>query len=156
MNRLWVDADACPREVREVILRAAARTNITTVLVANKVIPSGPNPMVTHVLVSGGADVADDHIVVHAVAGDIAITADIPLAARLVPNRVVVIDHRGEVLDAENIGERLSVRDFMTEARDVGMATHGPKAYSPRDKQRFASALDATLQRVKQANAKKS
>ena len=148
-HRIWLDADACPRDVKEVVFRASGRTGTAVVLVANKAMftPAG-NALVTMVQVSGGADVADDHIVAHAIAGDLVVTADIPLAARLVPLRVVVIDPRGELLDAENIGERLSVRDFMSDVRDTGVLTGGPRAYSPRDKQRFASALDAALQRA--------
>jgi uncharacterized protein len=146
--KVWVDADACPREVKEVIIKASARTNMAVVLVANKVIATGPNALVSHILVSGGADIADDYIVVHAVAHDICITADIPLAARLVPNKVVVIDHRGELLDDDNIGERLSVRDFMTDARDIGLQTTNQKPFTPRDKQRFASTLDAALHKA--------
>ena len=144
--RIWLDADACPRDVKEVVFRASGRTGTPVVLVANKAMftPAG-SPLITMVQVSGGADVADDHIVAHAAAFDIAVTADIPLAARLVPLKVTVIDPRGERLDEENIGERLSVRDFMADVRDTGVMTGGPRAYSARDKQRFASALDAAL-----------
>jgi hypothetical protein len=101
--------------------------------------------------VAGGPDVADDHIVAHAIAGDIVVTADIPLAARLVPLRVHVLDPRGELYDEESIGERLSVRDFMADARDLGMVTGGPSAFSARDKQRFAAALDRLLHRARAA-----
>jgi uncharacterized protein YaiI (UPF0178 family) len=101
------------------------------------------------VQVAGGPDVADDHIVAHAVAGDLAVTADIPLAARLVAKAVITLNPRGEEYDAENIGERLSVRDFLSEARDNGIVTGGPSAYGPKDKQRFANALDRALQRMK-------
>ena len=150
--RIWVDADACPRDVKEVIFRASGRTQARVVLVANKAMftPAG-SPLITLVLVSGGADVADDHIVAQAAAGDVVVTADIPLAARLVPLKVVVIDPRGELFDADNIGERLSVRDFMADVRDSGVTTGGPRAYSARDKQRFASALDAALQRAQRS-----
>jgi uncharacterized protein YaiI (UPF0178 family) len=95
--------------------------------------------------VAGGPDVADDHIAEHAGKGDVAITADIPLAARLVDKRVIVITPRGEELDEENVGERLSMRDFMTDLRDVGVMTGGPKAFSDRDKNQFANALDRAL-----------
>lgn len=146
--RIWLDADACPRDVKEVVFRASGRTGTAVVLVANKAMfTPAHSPLITMVQVSGGADVADDHIVGHAAAGDIVITADIPLAARLVPMRVVVIDPRGERLDDDNIGERLSVRDFMADVRDTGVVTGGPRPYSPRDKQRFASTLDAALLR---------
>jgi uncharacterized protein YaiI (UPF0178 family) len=95
--------------------------------------------------------VADDHIVSNALAGDVAITADIPLAARLVDKLLTVLNPRGEEYDRENIGERLSVRDFLTEARENGIVTGGPKAYGPKDKQRFANALDRALQRMSRA-----
>ena len=150
--RIWVDADACPRDVKEVIFRASGRTQARVVLVANKAMfPPAGSPLITLVLVSGGADVADDHIVAQAAAGDVVVTADIPLATRLVPLKVVVIDPRGELFDADNIGERLSVRDFMADVRDSGVTTGGPRAYSARDKQRFASALDAALQRAQRS-----
>jgi uncharacterized protein YaiI (UPF0178 family) len=95
--------------------------------------------------VGSGLDVADDHIVAHAEAGDLAITADIPLAARLVEKRVMVIDPRGDIYDEENVRERLSVRDFMAGVREAGVITGGSPAWGPRDKQRFADALDRTL-----------
>ena len=149
--RIWIDADASPRDAKDVVFRASQRTGVPVSLVANKpmFIPSGA--LVSLIVVAGGPDVADDHIAANAQAGDIVITADIPLAARLVPLAVAVIDPRGVVFDDDNIGERLSVRDFMSEVRDAGVATGGPRPYGPRDKQRFASALDAALQRARAA-----
>ena len=145
--KIWIDADACPRDVKEVVFKASARLSIPVVLVANKAMHKPPAfPLVTMDQVKGGPDVADDHIVEHAAQGDLAITADIPLAARLVEKRVHVIDPRGEVYDEDNVRERLSVRDFMADARDIGVVTGGPSAFSPRDKQRFAAALDRALQ----------
>jgi uncharacterized protein YaiI (UPF0178 family) len=146
--RIWIDADACPREVKELVFRAGERLRIAVMVVANKAMFVPSSALVSMVQVSGGPDVADDHIVERSLAGDLAITADIPLAARLVEKRVVVLNPRGEEYDAENIGERLSVRDFLTEARDLGIATGGPSAYGPKDKQRFANALDRALFRV--------
>ena len=145
--RIWIDGDACPREVKDVIYRAAQRTGVDVTLVANKAMFVPPHVKLVHV--NGGPDVADDKIAADAAAGDIAITGDIPLAARLVPKGVVVIDTRGDLLDADNVGERLSVRDFMSDARDAGMVTGGPRPFTARDKQRFASALDAALHRAK-------
>jgi uncharacterized protein len=145
---IWVDADACPRDVKDVVFRASARLSLSVTLVANKALFAPPAfPLVKATQVRGGPDVADDHIVEHAKAGDLAVTADIPLAARLVPLRVHVLDPRGEIYDEESIGERLSVRDFMSDARDLGMVTGGPAAFSARDKQRFAAALDRLLHR---------
>jgi uncharacterized protein len=146
--RIWVDADACPRGTKEVLYRACERTTTPLVLVANKAMHIPRSALVSFVLVKGGPDVADDHIAEAAAAGDFAITADIPLAARLVEKGVLVIDPRGEVLDEENVGERLSVRHFMADVRDAGVITGGPSAYGAREKQRFANALDRELQRA--------
>lgn len=151
--RIWIDADACPRDVKDVVFRAAERTGTAVVLVANKAMHVPRSPLVSFVQVKGGPDVADDHIAEHAVAGDLAVTADIPLAARLVEKRAVVLDPRGEEYDEENVRERLSVRDFMAEVRDAGVQTGGPPAWSPRDKQRFANALDRALQRARAGRA---
>jgi uncharacterized protein len=148
--RIWIDADACPRDVKELVFRAGGRLSIPVVVVANKAMHVPSSPLVTMVQVKGGPDVADDHIVANSEPGDLTITADIPLAARLVAKAVIVLNPRGEEYDAENIGERLSVRDSLTEARDVGIVTGGPSAYGPKDKQRFANALDRALYRVSQ------
>lgn len=145
---IWLDGDACPKDVKEVVFRAAGRTGRRAILVANKpMFAAVGNPLVQTVVVAGGPDVADDHIVAHALAGDIVVTADIPLAARLVPLGVFVIEPRGEQFDEENIAERLSVRDFMADVRDTGVSTGGPPPWSARDKQRFASTLDAVLRK---------
>jgi uncharacterized protein YaiI (UPF0178 family) len=117
-------------------------------VVANKYMSLPTASLITMVQVPGGPDVADDHIVEHSLADDLAITADVPLAARLVEKRVLVLNPRGEEYDAENIGERLSIRDFLTEARDNGIVTGGPSAWGPKDKQRFANALDRALFRM--------
>lgn len=151
MPRIWIDADACPREVKELVFRAGERLNTPVVVVANKAMFVPPAAVISMVQVAGGPDVADDHIVSNALAGDLAITADVPLAARLVDKGVTVLNPRGEEYDRENIGERLSVRDFLTEARENGIVTGGPKAYGPKDKQRFANALDRALQRMSRA-----
>jgi uncharacterized protein YaiI (UPF0178 family) len=106
------------------------------------------NPFVTAVQVKGGPDVADRHIAEHAEPGDVAVTADIPLAACLVEKQVIVIDPRGEEYTAENVGERLSVRDFMDGLRGAGVTTGGPRPYHPKDRQAFAVALDRVLTRA--------
>lgn len=144
--KIWVDADAAPQAVKEIVYRAAQRLGIPAALVANRRLstPAG-NPYVSAVWVQGGPDVADRHIAEHARAGDIAITADIPLAADLVDKDVVVLDHRGELLTAENVRERLSIRDFMESLRGSGVETGGAAPYSARDKQAFAGALDRVL-----------
>ncbi len=145
---IWVDADAAPRDVKEIIFRAAKRLAIPTVLVSNQrlSVPAN-NPHVQTVWVQGGPDVADRHIVDHAAAGDLAITADIPLAAILVEQGVIVLDPRGEQYSEENVRERLSVRDFMDSLRGSGVDTGGARPYGAREKQAFAAALDRILQK---------
>jgi uncharacterized protein len=147
---IWVDADAAPRDVKEIVFRAARRIEMPAVLVANQnvAIPAH-NAFVSAIRVQGGPDAADRHIVENAVAGDVAITADVPLAAELVEKSVIVLDPRGEVLDAENVRERLSIRDFMESLRGAGVQTGGSAPYGPREKQAFAAALDRVLARMK-------
>lgn len=146
--KLWIDADAAPKDVKEICYRVSERLALATVLVANQRVqlPLGYVHL-SAVRVDGGPDVADRYIAEHAEAGDVAITADIPLAALLVPNGVIVIDPRGEEYTAESIGERLSVRNFMDGLRGSGVETGGHAAYGPRDKQAFANALDRALRR---------
>jgi uncharacterized protein YaiI (UPF0178 family) len=148
--KLWIDADAAPRDVKEIVFRAAHRLALDTVLVANQRVPLPPgHPTVSAVRVEGGPDVADQHIADHAEAGDVAVTQDIPLAALLVAKGVAVIDPRGVEFTPESIGERLSVRDFMDSLRTAGVDTGGPKPYTPKDKQAFAGALDRALTRAR-------
>lgn len=148
--KIWIDADATPREVKEIVFRAARRLDLDTVLVANRRLDTPPgNPLVSSVQVTGGPDVADQHIVDHAVAGDLVVTQDIPLAALLVPNGIVVLDPRGDEHTAETIGERLSIRDLMESFRGAGVITGGPAPFHPRDKQAFAAALDRALTRMR-------
>ena len=144
--KIWIDADAAPRDVKEIVFRAAKRLSIPVVLVANQRLPIPLNSSyVTATWVKGGPDEADRHIAEHASEGDVAVTADIPLAAALVDKRVVVLDPRGEVYSEENVQERLSIRDFMASLRDSGVETGGPSPYGLRDKRSFAAALDRTL-----------
>lgn len=144
--KLWVDADAVPREVKEVVQNAARRLKIEAVFVANHRVALPPgNPHLSAIRVDGGPDEADRHIAEHAEAGDIAITADIPLASILVDRKVITIDPRGELFSSENIGERLSVRDFMESARGAGIETGGARPFGSKDKQNFANSLDRML-----------
>ena len=148
--KLWVDADAAPKDVKDIVMRAAERLQIDAVLVANQRLFVAPGyRFVTSLRVAGGPDAADDHLAEHAEAGDVAVTADVPLAARLVAKRVTVIDPRGEELTADNVGERLSVRDFMEGLRGAGVVTGGPAAYGTRERQAFAGALDRALARAR-------
>jgi uncharacterized protein YaiI (UPF0178 family) len=147
--KLWIDADAAPREVKEICYRASERLKLTTVLVANSrlQLPAG-YAYLEAVRVEGGPDVADAYIAEHAEAGDVAVTQDIPLAALLVPKGLAVIDPRGEEYTEESIGERLSVRNFMEGLRSTGVQTGGHAAYGAKERQRFANALDRALVRA--------
>lgn len=149
---MWIDADAAPREVKEIVYRASRRLGIETTLVANRRLQTPPgHPLVTAVWVDGGPDVADRHIVEHARHGDLVVTQDVPLAAQLVPNGIAVLDPRGEEHTAETIGERLSVRDFMEALRAAGGVTGGPPPFDARARQAFAGALDRALARLTRA-----
>lgn len=151
--KLWLDADAAPRDVKEVCYRASDRLRLATVLVANQRLQLPPGyAHLSAVRVDGGADVADQYIAEHAKAGDVCVTADIPLAAILVPKGVVVLDPRGDEYTTESIGERLSVRNFMEGLRGVGVDTGGHAAYGAKEKQRFANALDRALTRALRAS----
>jgi len=132
------------------VFRAARRLRLDTVMVANQRLqtPAG-NPHVSAVWVDGGPDVADQHIVEHAERGDLVVTQDIPLAALLVPQGIVVLDPRGEEHTMETIGERLSIRDFMEQARTAGVVTGGPPPFDARARQAFAAALDRALTRLR-------
>lgn len=146
---LWIDADAAPREVKEICFRASERLKLATILVANQRLQLPPGYQhLSAVRVDGGPDVADGYIAEHAVAGDVAVTADIPLAALLVPKGVLVLDPRGDEYTVDSIGERLSVRNFMDGLRATGVETGGPAGYGAREKQAFANALDRALTRA--------
>lgn len=147
--KLWIDADAAPRDVKEIVFRAARRLELQTVLVANQRLPLPPgNPFISAVRVEGGPDVADRHIADSAEPGDVAVTADIPLAAALVEKQVFVIDPRGDEYSPDRIGERLAVRDFMDGLRGAGVETGGARPYGEREKKAFAAALDRVLTRA--------
>jgi len=134
--QIWIDADAAPRDVKDLVFRAAKRLQVPAILVANQRLQPPPgNPMVSAVWVDGGPDVADQHIAAEAQAGDLVVTQDIPLAALLVPKGVAVLDPRGDEHTAETIGERLSIRDFMEQARTAGVVTGGPPPFDARAKQ---------------------
>lgn len=148
--RIWIDADAAPRDVKEVLYKTARRLEVEAVLVANQWLTPPPgNPFVSVVRVAGGMDVADQHIADQAEAGDLVVTADIPLAARMVEKQALVIDPRGEQYTEENVGERLAVRDLMDGLRGAGMLENGgPRPYSPKDRQAFSATLDRVLTRA--------
>jgi len=150
--RIWIDADAAPRDAKELVFRAARRLGVPAVLVANQRLQPPPgNPLVTFVWVQDGADAADRHIADNAQPGDLVVTQDVLLAAQLVPNGVAVLDPRGEEHTHESIGERRSLRDFMEQARLAGVVTGGPPPYDARARQAFAVALDRILTRLARA-----
>jgi uncharacterized protein YaiI (UPF0178 family) len=147
---LWVDADACPKGVRDLLELTAMRRRVPAVFVANTFMHVYGSEFISFQLVSQGADKADDYIVEHAAGDDIAVTADIPLAARLVENNIYVLDPRGEEMTSATIGDRLAMRNLMEELRGAGLVAGGPKEMDKKDGQRFANALDrAVTKRLK-------
>lgn len=143
--QIWIDADACPRAVKEVVFRASTRLNIPVSLVANRALATPPIGDVRVVQVPAGSDVADQYIVEHVEAGDVVITADIPLAALVVARGAVGLDPRGDVYTAETVSERLATRNLLEDLRWAGVVAGGPSAYRGKDRQRFAQALDHLL-----------
>jgi len=143
--KIWIDADACPGEIKEIIIRAAHKRCIETIFVSNKIISIPESPFISTVKVSQGPDVADEYIAENAQDNDLVITQDIPLAAILVPKGIVVISLHGVLFTPANIRERLSVRNFMNELRETGAQTSGPKPFSNKDKQNFANTFDQQL-----------
>ncbi len=143
--QIWVDADACPGAVKDILFRLAERRRLQLTLVANQMLRTPPSPWIRALQVPGGFDVADAEIVARVTAGDVVITADIPLAALALEKGAHVIDPRGERFTADNIRERLSMRSFMDELRSSGVNTGGPPPFSQADRQSFANALDRLL-----------
>ncbi|NJL44783.1 MAG: YaiI/YqxD family protein [Leptolyngbyaceae cyanobacterium SM2_3_12] len=142
---IWVDADACPGVIKEILFRAAKRVEIKTTLVANQELQVPGSPYIETVLVRSGLDVADNYIVQHLQPGDLVITADIPLAAAAIEQGAYALNPRGEFYSAGNIRERLSLRNFLDELRSGGVDTGGPPAFSRRDREAFANQLDRFL-----------
>lgn len=145
--KIWVDADACPVAVKEILFRVAERTKIPVVLVANQWLRSPHSEFISSIQVDQGADVADDKIHDDCEAGDLIITADIPLAARVVKKGALALDPRGTLYDSNNVGQILGMRDFMDELRNSGVETGGPKSFNQKDIQKFANELDKFLAR---------
>lgn len=145
--RIWVDADACPAVIRDMLFRAAERTGIAVTLVANQLLRVPALRQVTALQVPRGLDAADDAIAERAGAGDLVITADIPLAARVIERGALALNPRGQLYDAGNITAQLSMRNFMDELRGAGVDTGGPSALNARDRQAFANQLDRWLRR---------
>lgn len=148
--KIWVDADACPGVIKEILYRAADRAQVQLTLIANQMMRTPPSPWIRALQVPAGFDVADQRIVQESAPGDLVITADIPLAAQVVAKGAYVLDPRGELLDANNIQERLTMRNFMDSLRSSGVDTGGPAAFSAADRQAFANRLDGLLAKLKQ------
>jgi uncharacterized protein YaiI (UPF0178 family) len=146
--KIWVDADACPGAVRDIVIAASHKRKIPASFVANKQLSLPISDLIAFVLVGNAPDAADAYIVEQAQKGDLVITQDIPLAHPLVHKQIVVISPRGLVFDEDNIGERLSVRDMLQDMRDVGIVTGGPKQFGDKEKREFASSFDRELTKL--------
>jgi uncharacterized protein len=143
--QIWIDADACPNAIKDILFRASDRRQLPLILVANRSIATPPSPFIKAVQVANGFDVADNYIVQQCQVNDLVITADIPLAAEVVAKNAYALNPRGDLYNRENIKEHLAMRDFMTGLRDTGQLSGGPSAFGQRDKQAFANALDRFL-----------
>jgi len=153
---LWIDADACPRILREVIFRAADRHRLPTIFVANQPVGITPSTLIRSLQVSGGADMADQEIVARMKAGDLVMTQDIPLAALVIEKGGTALHPRGEVYTTENVRARLHLRDFMDSLRGAGVQTGGPPPLNERDKKQFADGLEKTIVRLKRIALQKA
>lgn len=142
---IWVDADACPAVIKDILFKAARRTKLPLSLVANHSMSVPPDKHITLTQVPSGFDAADDYIVEKCEAGDLVITNDIPLAADVLAKNALALNNRGEEYDKSSIKQIMGMRDFMETMRSSGEHTGGPKAFSQRDKQNFANALDRLL-----------
>ncbi len=145
--KIWVDADACPVVIKDVLFRAAERTGIPLTLVANHLLRIPASRHIKFLKVTAGFDVADNEIVKRLEAGDLVITGDIPLAAEVIEKGATALNPRGELYSSENIRSLLNMRDFMDTLRSSGINTGGPAALSQRDRQAFANHLDKILAR---------
>jgi len=146
--RVWIDADACPRGARDQVVKFAFKRGLQVVMVAGQAQSKPAFACVRLIVVPSGPDAADDYLVEHAVPGELVICSDVPLADRLVKNGVAALDPRGREFDANNMGDRLAVRNLFTDLREQGQAGGGQGAYGDREKQSFANALDRILTRL--------
>ncbi len=145
--RIWVDADACPVAIREILFRASARTGVGLTLIANRQLPVPGAPQIRMIQVASGFDAADEEILKRMAPGDLVVTGDIPLAAEAIARNGFVLSPRGERFTQENIGSRLNMRDFLETMRASGVETGGPSALSQGDRKAFADQLDRLLSR---------
>ena len=139
--KIWIDADACPKAIKEIVYKASERLKIETILVANQAIAKPRSPFIKSIVVDKGPDVADQYIVDEMDPDDLVITQDIPLADLIVTKGGLAINPRGDIYTEDSIKERLSIRDFMTDLRDSGMQTGGPRAFSEQDKKKICFFL---------------
>ena len=153
---IWVDADACPNTIKEILFRASERVQVPLTLVANQLLRAPPSQYVKAVQVPKGFDVADNYIVQQAQVGDLVITADIPLAAEVIAKEVYAINPRGERYTPDTVRQRLVMRDLMDELRGSGVQTKGPPPLNQRDLRQFANALDTLLVQCLKAPPDKS
>ncbi len=147
--KIWVDADACPVPIKEILFRAATREKIETTLVANQFISAPKSDFIKFIQVASGFDVADNEIVARVREGDLVITSDIPLAAEVIDKQATALNARGELYSRHNIKTRLNMRDFMDTLRGSGIQSGGPPAFSQKDRQNFANQLDRLIAKRK-------
>lgn len=147
--KIWVDADACPVVIKDILFRAAERTKLKLILVANQPMRIPKSPLISFILVPSGFDVADNEIVKQLKPGDLVITADIPLASEVIENKGHALNPRGEFYSKENIGSILSMRNFMDSLRSTGVEIGGPASMTKTDHKTFADQLDKFLTKVK-------
>ncbi len=146
--KIWVDGDACPKGIKEILYRVSARLKITLIFVANKYLTLPRSPYIQMIQVADGADIADDKIAEECSSEDLIITADIPLAARIVEKGALALDPRGTLYDRDNIGQLLGMRNFMDELRGSGVETGGPSGFGAKERQKFANELDRLLAKL--------
>jgi hypothetical protein len=145
--QIWIDADACPVVIKEILFKAAERCKVHLTLIANQAISTPPSAFIKSIQVSSGFDVADDEIVKRLHTGDLVITSDIPLAAEAIAKGAMALSPRGEMLNQSNIRARLTMRDFLDTMRSSGLDTGGPPALSQTDRKKFADQLDGWLRK---------
>jgi uncharacterized protein len=143
--QIWVDADACPNVIKDILFRAAERTRVNTTLVANQTVRVPPSRYIRAIRVAPGFDVADNAITERVAPGDLVITSDIPLAAAVVDKGAHALDPRGELYTRDNVRQRLTIRNFLEELRNSGVNTGGPASLSQAERQAFANQLDRVL-----------
>ena len=147
--QIWVDADACPNTIKDILFRVANRAQLPLILVANQLLRTPPSAYIRSIQVPSGFDIADNYIAQHVSAGDVVITADIPLAAEVVAKQAHAINPRGELYTSDTVRQRLVMRDLMDELRGSGVQTKGPASLNQRDIREFANALDRLLAQYK-------